>query len=351
MLPGAIDEAFLKLQSKRLRQHITTMSSREEDGVNAAPDTFYESFRWMEENDGLDLRLGFDNFDTSFQEQAPLSKQNQIGRRPSFRRHLSMTKKPFSRSSSVVGHSRPGTKDTATAPSLRSTPSPAPGNQGGHVRRKSRALSLISLNKQSARESAAAIDPAAAHYRDPSARMTLREYMTTPQKFDEALEYGFPSLGEVDETDHSGMNGEQRTFLDDGKSSTHSTVSDFDSPKTPPILEKPMPVQSPRVCTDPVVSSHLGCASASTNPREMTLRMTLTRPDLRAHEDNIYGWQKSAAVRKAHMRGESLAPVTPDMEANLKESMEKHFAALDQENLDTHDDGVVRRFWKRVRRN
>jgi hypothetical protein len=33
-----------------------------------------------------------------------------------------------------------------------------------------------------------------------------------------------------------------------------------------------------------------------------------------------------------------------------KESIEKQFAAFDQENLAANDNGVVKRFWKRVRR-
>ena len=252
----------------------------------------------------------------------------------------------------MAGQSRPGTKDTATAPSLRSTPSPVPGNQGDHVRRKSKALSLISLNKQVTRQSSITIDPAAAHYQDPGTRTTLREYIASPQKFDEALEYGFPSaLGDVEKNDRSGLKEGQRTFLDDDKSSTHSTVSDSDSPKTPPILETPRPVQPLRACTDPVMSAQARCLPTSINPREMTLRMTLTRSDLRAHEDQIYGWKNGAAVPKTHIREDSLATIMPDKDTDMKDTMEKRFAALDQENLDTPDDGVVRRFWKRVRRN
>ncbi|KAL6869314.1 hypothetical protein ACO1O0_000638 [Amphichorda felina] len=123
----------------------------------------------------------------------------------------------------MAGPSRPGTKDTVTAPSLRSTPSPVPGSQNDHVRRKSKALSLISLNKLAARQPSMTIDPAAAHYQDPGTRTTLREYVASPQKFDEALEYGFPSLGEVEENDHSELKHVPPTFLDDDKSSTHST--------------------------------------------------------------------------------------------------------------------------------
>lgn len=350
MVPGAVDETFLKLQSKRLRQPSGAMSPREEDRAIGASDAFYDSLRWMDENEGPDLRLGFEALDHALQDKAPPTRRGLITRPSSFRRRMSITKKSFSRTSSMAGNSRPGTKDTTAAPSLHAASSPPPANQSGHVRRKSRALSLISPNKQSARESPPTIDPAAAYYRDPGTRTTLREYMLSPQKFDEALAYGFPSLGDVDENEDPRKKSGPHTFLGVDRSSEHSTVSDPDSPKTPPILEKPMMAQSARACTDPM-PPRLSCGPTLNNPREMTLRMTLTRSDLRAHEDQMYRWQTGAAARNAHTRVGSLAPATPDKDADLKEAMEKHFAALDQEHLDTHDDGVVRRFWKRVRRS
>lgn len=331
------------------------MSSQDTKAGTAARNSFYESFRWLEDDDALDLRLGWDHFTNTLPEEplGPLQKPDPVlARRPSFRRHLSMNKLSFSRPSAA--QSRPGTKDTTNAPSFRSQPSPAPAKPNGHVRRKSRALSLISLNKQATKDTPNPIDPAASHYQDPSARSTLRQYTASPQKFDEALEYGFPSLGEVvekDERDNGFSAYKLRTFLDDDKSSTYSndsTVSDPDSPKTPPIMDKPVPAQGSRTCTPSETSPELGCTQGP-NPREMTLRMTLTRPDLRANEDQIYGWQKSAAARKAHMRGEALAPVQPERESGLRD-MEKHFDALDQENIEPSEKGGMRRFWKRVRR-
>lgn len=331
------------------------MASQDTNPGSAKPNSFYESFRWLEDDDALDLRLGWDHFTNTLPEDsvAPLRKPDSIlDRRPSFRRHLSMNKLSFSRPTAT--QSRPGTKDTTNAPSCRSQPSPAPAKPNGHVRRKSRALSLISLNKQAARETPKMIDPAASYYQDPSARSTLRQYTASPQKFDEALEHGFPSLGEVvekDEKDNGFAAYKLRTFLDDDKSSTYSndsTVSDPDSPKTPPIIYKPLPAQETRSCTPSETSPELGYAQEPSS-REMTMRMTLTRPDLRANEDQIYGWQKSAAARKAHMRGEALAPVQPEREPGMKD-MEKHFDALDKENIEPSEKGGMRRFWKRVRR-
>ena len=215
----------------------------------------------------------------------------------------------------------------------------------------------MSNNKQSARNTPQLVDHAAAYYQDPGARLKLKEYTASPQKFDEALEYGFPSLGEAlahprsepRESDDYKLG----IFLDvddDSSSiySNHSTVSDPDSPKTPPLMGRPMDFQSKRSFSDPVASSDLGDLLA--NPREMTMRMTLTRPDLRANDDQIYGWQNSAPVRKVHVRSESLAPPILEKDSSISD-MEKHFADLDQENDTPVDGSVVKRFWKRVRRN
>lgn len=336
------------------------MASSEDNSKPANRNSFYESFRWLEDDDALDLRLGWDHFTNALVEEpvAPLQKPSPaLSRQPSFRRHLSMNKLSFSRPS--VSQSRPGTKDTTTnAPSFRSQPSPAPAKPNGHVRRKSRALSLISLNKQAAKNPSNMIDPAASHYQDPSARSTLRQYTASPQKFDEALEYGFPTLGDVMEKDEKERDRESgfaayklRTFLDDEESSTHSndsSVSDPDSPKTPPLMEKPLPARDPRSYTPSGTSPELACTQGQ-NSREMTLRMTLTRPDLRANDDQIYGWQKGAAARKVPMREGVSASVQSEKEFGLKD-MKKHFDALDQENIEPSEKGGMRRFWKRVRR-
>jgi hypothetical protein len=265
----------------------------------------------------------------------------------------------FSRSS-VTG-SRPNTKENAS-PSLKSVNSFGPGIGAGHVRKASRALSLMSLNKPAVSEpSSSVIDSEAAHYQDPSTRMTLRQYVASPQKFDEALAYGFPSLSDSNgsERKQSKDNGSSayrlRTFLDDDRSSTHSndsTLSDPDSPKTPPVMEKPVPVHPLRMHTEPLLPTVFGATKATANPREMTMRMTLTRPDLRTHEEQIYSWQKpTTSGSKTHAGPDSFAPILPRQDSRAKD-MERHFATLDQEATaqSAPDNGGLRRFWKRVRR-
>ncbi|KAJ3493944.1 hypothetical protein NLG97_g4403 [Lecanicillium saksenae] len=80
----------------------------------------------------------------------------------------------------------------------------------------------------------------------------------------------------------------------------------------------------------------------------MTLRMTLTRPDLRANEDQIYGWQKTRPTTSDGPR----SPLGPKTEDDLKkDSIERQLAAIDQENLLYPEQSSMKRFWNRVRRS
>ena len=158
-------------------------------------------------------------------------------------------------------------------------------------------------------------------------------YLASPQKFDEAIEFGFPSsAGNDSATPHFQLpqidnharkfSRDMQTFLRDGQlsffednnenqglESDAGSVADMDSPATPSstglsfrmhsrqISHRKFSVESP--APSPVHS-----ANGQFN-REMTLRMTLTRPDLRADEDQLYGWQSSShgalRDRKAHL--------------------------------------------------
>ncbi|EFQ29386.1 mucin [Colletotrichum graminicola M1.001] len=332
-------------------------------------DSFYDSFRWLEEDDELDLRLQLDDYHANLRDDLPANPEQ---RRPSFRRRLSISKIPFGRTS-LSSSSRPGTTPGVFSdPSSPRLPdyssSPGAASSFSHARRRSRALSLISP-KHSPQDSLAAFDPEAAHYKDPEARLKLRVYLASPQKFDEAIEFGFPSKEAMvsqpgrdakqqpkarspkaaDETD------KMRTFLADDRSSISSDDGslDSDSPKTPHTVEmaglRPPPIrddqlQSPKPSTE--------YARMPAEAREMTLRMTLTRPDLRAHEDQMYGWQKNWAAGRKSTNGlrDDFPTATYVRDASSKESIERQFAAMDQENVQASDQGVMKRFWNKVRR-
>ncbi|KAI1373609.1 hypothetical protein F4677DRAFT_212294 [Hypoxylon crocopeplum] len=368
----AADEAFLKVGRRASRRPTPppypptlsssarpSMESLQSDNASlGAPDALYDSFRWLEEDDDLDLRLTLDDYHVKLKESVAVPPE--IPRPPSFRRHLSFSKIPFGRTS--VSSSRPATKDAVSPAANVSFPSPVAYPQAG--RRKSRALSLITP-KHSAQESVSSIDPGAAHYQDPEARLKLRVYLASPQKFDEAIEFGFPS----NDGDLPSAKGHSRgmlstdsekfkTFLSDDQSSTCSedmSVPDPESPRTPDTLDKHVkPLQLPG--TDDYHASRFpeGYAQVPAASREMTLRMTLTRPDLRACEDQMYGWQKTS--RHHSGRPSQALALRDDIPAYAshgpKESMDKIFAEIDQElgPPSSTDNNVMRRIWNRVRR-
>ncbi|KAK5142757.1 hypothetical protein LTR04_002125 [Oleoguttula sp. CCFEE 6159] len=173
----------------------------------------------------------------------------------------------------------------------------------------------------------------AKHYTDPEARMKLRLYLASPQKFDEALEFGFPSsdtIGTAISTDserpipgkrtpsnntHRFSSEDRSSFLDeykdddddDNELNDYSSDSDSDGPSTPEadtVLFHAQRTQSNFSSIDSGVgllplSKHLRTHDPYAQPlfgnREMTLRMTLTRPDLRADEEALYGWQHTGS--------------------------------------------------------
>ncbi|KAK3337461.1 hypothetical protein B0T19DRAFT_438126 [Cercophora scortea] len=406
----AADEAIYKLNrrmSKNLRPAVEpiapSLSSRRSsmDSHGAlrcppsqttstdAPQSFYDSFRWLEEEEDLDLRLFLDDYHSNLREDLPCPKTQQ---RPSFRRHLSISRIPFGRNS--ISLSRPATKDASSPTSPAYSSGEMAGNPAGHTRRKSRTLSLITP-KHAPQDSLSAFDPAAAHYQDPEARLKLRVYLASPQKFDEAIEFGFPSTDPPSAPHESSKESKvfrrrqsrqqlaavspnTQTFLvddddeDDDEelslSSDQPSMADPESPKTPQAIEnkagahgiRPLRVGATDAAHAKDAGSHAleasGYAHAPASSREMTLRMTLTRPDLRAHEDQIYGWRQMSGHQQPGRKSTTMAPLGMDGNVTYigdmshKQSMEKVSAVLDQWSTSTTDKGVMKRIWNRVRR-
>ncbi|ROW18174.1 hypothetical protein VPNG_00040 [Cytospora leucostoma] len=296
-----------------------------------ARESLYESFRWLDEEEDLDLRLFMDDYHANLREELPLASK---ARQPSFRRRISVNRLPFGRPSmcSQRTDAKEATDCETPRPSLALTQQPTVTE---HIRRRSHTLSLRNPSKHAYSESLPAIDPGAAHYQDPEARLKLRVYLASPQKFDEAIEFGFPAPDALDtppacqqhrrsvlKKRQSRQNLEDgsenmRSFLDDGDEEDlseededdddASSISELDSPKTPQLggLTPPPGHHRPtRVSTEPLhqaavrgIRPQPACqdslyAAIPASSREMTLRMTLTRPDLRADEQLIYGWQQ-----------------------------------------------------------
>lgn len=316
--------------------------------VESGADSITESFRWLEESDDLDLRLHLDNDNQS-------SPKQEKKKRVPFPRHLSISKMSFGRPS--VQLSRPGTRGGAMAsPALSeqfapsSMPSPA-----GHFRRRSRAMSLMSPNKAQISDDSTLVDQAPSHYQDPEARMKLRVYLASPHKFDEAIEFGFPSY-EGGETSHirsfsrQGSSDRMHHLNNDDVESLISdpaSPTDMASPRTPMSMDHPSVEHSPHIPHEGTWPANYAQAPASS--REMTLRMTLTRPDLRADEEQMYGWQKPSSPKTQAHDG-SAQPRSYVRASTTKDNIERQFAAFDQENASA-DNSMVKRFWNRVRRS
>ncbi|KAG6014337.1 hypothetical protein E4U54_005487 [Claviceps lovelessii] len=342
--------------------------------TTASTEAMFESFSWLERSEDLDLRLALDgqSFDLGDQHASAPTKQ----RGPSFSRRLSTSKLPFGNRTPVTVNGSPS-KDASARNSVAAPSQPsAPGSPvQRHARRRSRALSLLTSNRQPisapAPDPLTFVDPAAAHYQDPDARMKLRVYLASAHKFDEAVEFGFPSIEDVQDKAYakghkratsqqeSGSVPDKRLPLtpDDGSSiysdddddhddDGEASSTEPDSPRTPLTMEKPLLLKATKENQDEE------CHMSTTTSREMTLRMTLTRPDLRANEEQIYGWQKMSSGRHkpSQTKDEPHLAVSLLRDGHSKESIERQFAALDQEGLFATDDGVMKRFWNRVRR-
>lgn len=360
-----------------------------ETQTTAADDSFYDSFRWMDKDDDLDLNLYLDNDHDAHHggdyqaDSAEIESTSppQEDYRPSFRRHLSINMMPFARTS--FSSSRPGTKAGRQTPA---PPTPTSLSFPSHTRRRSRAISLMNA-RQSSQGSTHCIDAAAAHYQDPEARLKLRVYLASAQKFDEAVEFGFPSSASTEvlstarperleymsrrnrsQNILSDDSSNLKTFFSDDQSSTNGddlSLPDPDSPRTPHSPDKFSRHQSAFDSEDGRCSKLSGVYThAPSASREMTLRMTLTRSDLRAGEEQIYGWQKglqpptrsarpSMSVRPSTAHDESPArPIYYGAGDKPRENMDRFFDNLDdEEEVVGTDRGVVKRLWNKMWRS
>ncbi|KAF2831544.1 hypothetical protein CC86DRAFT_314995 [Ophiobolus disseminans] len=241
----------------------------------------------------------------------PVSRRS--SRRPDVRRTMSLTTSSmhYSSSSAVIMGNPSG---FAIAP--------APTHQRHHS-------SSLSGRRSLQTPTPPVFDPEATHYRDPEARKKLRTYLASPQKFDEAIEFGFPSTSGNDTvTPHYQLppiashsrkfSRDMQTFLRDGKlsffedhssdnqglESDEDSVADMESPTTPSSIGHSFRLHSRQISHSKLSTDESSAPSPTQQKgnvnREMTLRMTLTRPDLRANDDQLYGWQPSSPKAPKH---------------------------------------------------
>ncbi|KAI8940478.1 hypothetical protein NX059_004161 [Plenodomus lindquistii] len=245
---------------------------------------------------------------------------------PPFRRTMSLTAASFRHPASPTMF-------------IADPPPPPPHTIGPNPRHQRAHSSSLSLSGRGSSQTPTPpiFDPEATHYQDPEARKKLRMYLASPQKFDEAIEFGFPSTADNDaltphyQLPHIGSHArkfsrDMHTFLKDGKlsfleDSTSSenqglelsdadSVADMESPTTPSSTGLSFRLHSRqtshgKLSIDSPMASPAHSGTGQMN-REMTLRMTLTRPDLRADEDQLYGWQ-GASSPKSVVKDDPLA--------------------------------------------
>ncbi|KIW22975.1 uncharacterized protein PV07_11215 [Cladophialophora immunda] len=269
---------------------------KEESRVDSAIDMgdySIDGFRWLEDEGDLDLKL--DDYHQAIAEtnRRTVSVSAPVRRRS--RRAPSLSSLSIRRGRSSTSSSRPP---------IEAPPTPAVPFIPPHTRASS--FSLKHLRSQA---SISSIDPRATHYQDPAARMKLRLYLASPQKFDEAIEFGFPSVEEREQWNHiRPMTSPQprpefnRTFFhDDTPSLSGDDGDDADEPDTmfDPRTPEEAVFQMHRPSHKSSIDGSKGLrpfsirrqpetyARGVTADREMTLHMTLTRPDLRSPEEQI----------------------------------------------------------------
>ncbi len=335
VIPDAADEVFYRLGQQR-NQSIPSLgpsscSSQSSlrsiefgdytDSGSGMEESILDSFRWLDDEDELDLNL--DDYHTHIVSTSTESSTKPSSRRPSFRKSLSFTHLPFGAPNIPATHEPPNPQKTT-----RSQTTPHIASQFIKTKPQPRAASKPPTPRHSSQTTRPVIESTTQHYQDPEARLKLRVYLASPQKFDEAIEFGFPSL-QTQESPLPPQSGrpsltknrrpslpkiKSKTpappltwFHDDEPSTSDALDSDSDSslPETPrsPAFRDPHHHYAPRDATSTDSSDPLNLrryhlapkspyAPVLAGAREMTLRMTLTRPDLRQddeHPEAFYG--------------------------------------------------------------
>ncbi|KAI9824224.1 MAG: hypothetical protein M1832_002031 [Thelocarpon impressellum] len=339
---NAADPALLRLR------RLAPMASRSPDGSPSQRSSLHmgddvkESLRWMDHHPDLDLRLAFDEPAAQGEPAQATSaapplvhrsslkgQRPSVVRRPSGRRHVRVNSKPFGGSSSYAANPTP------FRPS-RSRPQSRHGAEGAVM----------------------APDADATYYQDPEARQKLRQYLASTQKFDEAVEFGFPATegaGKDDVTPARPRSAPRKsdvsntTFFHDDDSASlsevgdESSVPDTDVPTTPSDNEGAFPTPHRLPNTDSFRAVKPKRSPTAGGGREMTVRMTLTRPELRADDDDLYGWQGLGRGKDDSLSLDELRPFVPE-----PSGLGGPFGGPDGWGELAKDEGIVRKLWKRM---
>lgn len=360
ILPDAADEVFYRLGNQR-NQSLPTLETSsfssnsslcdslefgdcpDCDSKAEMEESIMDSFRWLDDEDELDLSL--DDYHTHIASITPEASTRASSRRPSFRTSASLTHLPFGASGVSSTFEPPHlTKSTRLRPLQSSQTTRHIASQYLKPKFPPRSSSKPPTPRPSIQTARPIIESPAQHYQDPEARLKLRVYLASPQKFDEAIEFGFPSLQSqepnppltqsrrpsatqsgrpsfsnsrrpsVVQNNHSSTINVKPPnavppltwFHEDEPSLLNALDSDSESSNLPETPQSPnfrdthyhIPQRNATSTDsyDPLHPRRYHLAKPYTSVlaggREMTLRMTLTRPDLRQDDDHfeaIYG--------------------------------------------------------------
>jgi hypothetical protein len=212
------------------------------------------------------------------------------------------------------------------------TPAVPPLPSPNTMRTLQSAGARVSESPPSVRSGNSSPQAATKYYKDVRARQKLRDYLSSPEGFDEALEFGFPrervepewpiivqdaSQDISSDEDSTGRSNEHRShddhhnsgLVDDTGDDTDTATDSLHSPRTPSYFGDHFEHTSSshdsgialscnsahHAASPPTSKSSSGpyrptirSLSPDIDGRQMTLRMTLTRPDLRAPEEDLY---------------------------------------------------------------
>ncbi|OJJ65953.1 hypothetical protein ASPBRDRAFT_49292 [Aspergillus brasiliensis CBS 101740] len=244
--------------------------------------------RWFGEEHDLDLAL---DKDPTHSVNSPMKIPHRKLKRPCIRRTLSLNSATFIRQPSF----------TASHKNHRySSQSPVtPSFLTNFLIRESkpRPLSSQAQGHHAPQSSSCSIDPGAQYYQDPEARLKLRLYLASPHNFDEAIEFGFPTPADGDTTSSPASSPKQSSKPQNNRRKIHPAVAHIADLCTETDGAISDPVQPSRPLENPISDKAMSlrdtqkpCAVdkgsgklLDPNNREMTLKMTLTRPDLRTN--------------------------------------------------------------------
>lgn len=376
--PSILQGLEARRQAKLQRPSIGVMPLTRRHSTSSAPGYVFESSydgATGEQTDSIPRLLDFYSL-----------RAHSAGAAADFKEHPSNSSLSSGGKAFPPGASSPSSVDSnATRPSsssAASTPSPAFARE---TFRRSMNISRRLTNIHDRTSSEDSTPPVTRYYRDPETRMKLREYLASPEGFDEALKFGFPRSTTAPRLQpreerrppmhHRGMSVGARNFSRRFSNSEllaspitiptsvlteedeeSDSAEELEEPSTPSINGASHHFSSYRPSSNSSnhsltsmgqVSLARSARSGSAGDRDMTLRMTLTRPELRAPEEELYGRQQ-----KEHLHTTVQIEELPDPLALEELVLSDDVTGLRGAfaNVDGREEKPLRKLWRTLRK-